>query len=86
MSTLRGKIDEICIPPINSTIWHHNDVRLRHYVNRSGDEYVIMCNFGGRTMSDFGAESNKRNKNGLNRVKMFYKIENGVDTNLVDCF
>ena len=37
-------------------------------------------------MSDFGAESNKRNKNGLNRVKMFYKIENGVDTNLVDCF
>ena len=37
-------------------------------------------------MSDFGAERNKRNKNGLNRVKMFYKIENGVDTNLVDCF
>lgn len=61
-------------------------MRLRHYVSRSGDEYVITGNFGGRTMSDFGAESNKRNKNGLNRVKMFYKIENGVDTNLVDCF
>ena len=41
---------------------HHNDVRLRHYVNRLVDEYVIMCNFGGRTMSDFGAGSNKRIK------------------------
>ena len=34
VATLRGKLDEIWVLPINSFIWRYNDVKLRHCVDQ----------------------------------------------------
>ena len=44
---------------INSTVWRHIDVILGNHVNQIitiywHDQYIILCNFGVRTMSGFG--------------------------------
>ena len=56
---MREEIDGIWILPINSTIRRHNVVNLRHCVNQvmlvdiGNDDYIILCNFGGRVVSGF---------------------------------
>ena len=77
------EIDGFWILPINSTIRRHNVVKLRHYVNQvmlievGNDDYIILCNFGGRIKSGFeviegveaGRSSGSKKKAGLNRPK-----------------
>lgn len=47
MCTLR----EIWILPINWTIWRPNDVKM--YPEVGYDQYFLLCNFHGRSMSGF---------------------------------
>ena len=47
MSTLR----ETWILPINSTIWRRRSIKLFPEIGH--DEYIILCNFGGRSISGF---------------------------------
>ena len=57
LATLRREIDEIWVLPRNSTIWRHNDVKLRRCDNHfipwcwKWWVYTIQSNFGGRAMS-----------------------------------
>ena len=80
---MRGEIDGIWILQINSTIGRHNVVKLRHCVNQvlsvdiGNDDYIILCNFGGRIMRGFAViegmgavrSAGSKKKAGLIRVK-----------------
>ena len=48
-----GKLDEIWILSINSTVWRHINVKL--CLDVGNDEYTSfwVCDFGGRIMSSF---------------------------------
>ena len=48
-----GKLDEIWILSINSTVWRHINVKL--WLDVGNDEYTLfwVCDFGGRIMSSF---------------------------------
>ena len=56
--SLNVYFEGIRILPINSIIWRHDDVILRHWVNQvipkvGNDKYIFLCNFGGHSMSGF---------------------------------
>ena len=74
LATLRREIDEIWVLPRNSTIWRHNDVKLRRCVNHfipwcwKWWVYTIQSNFGGRVMS--GRRQQNKKARSEYRVKL----------------
>ena len=56
----------------NSTIWRHNDIKLRQYIHQSygfteagKNEYIILCYFGARIMSGFEVIEGWEGREGL---------------------
>ena len=90
--SLNVYFEGIRILPINSIIWRHDFVILRHCVNQAipkvgNDKYIFLCNFGGHSMSGFeviagglwspsNVAGSEKKKPGLNRDKYTVFIHN----------